>query len=310
MKKSYYKFAKNGVRILLTGVFFILLFFYFDKEYMMKTLQQVLHHPVIVLVVLGIYFFSFFLKGMAWKLYLNDEVRLSSCLIGLFYSLLFNHLFPLKVGDGLRVMVMNQREKHISVERSFHSVVVLRVMDTLLLLALAGCGLFFFPFALKLPGFLTVGLVVFFIVAAWVLLLFITPDILSRHLGMLKHALSGGKGLLVAGLILSSWVLEGAVLYGVSKIILEPLSMGTAVWVNSVTIIGQLFQFAPGGLGTYESVMSYTLLTAGIPLGKGLSMAILSHGLKFIFSFAVGGIVIAVSPVSIKQVKQWGRMKG
>ncbi|PFA61859.1 hypothetical protein CN378_21990 [Bacillus sp. AFS015802] len=309
MNKSY-KLAKNGVRILLLVLFFILLYYYFDKDYMMKTVQQMLAHPVILLLVLGIYFVSFFLKGIAWKLYLNDNVRLTSCLIGLFYSLLFNHLLPLKVGDGLRVMVMNQREKHISVERSFHSVFILRVMDTLSLMLLAGIGLFFFPFALKLPGLFTIGLFLCAVLAGGLLLRYVSAGFLTRQMAMLKHALSGSRGFLVISLILSSWVLEGAILFGVALILLEPLSMGASIWVNSVTIIGQLFQFAPGGLGTYESVMSYTLLSAGIPLEKGFSMAILSHGLKFIFSFIAGGIVIAVSPVSISRVKQWVRMKG
>jgi glycosyltransferase AglD len=310
MNKTYYKFAKNGVRMLLLGLFFILVYFYFDKEYMMKTLEQMLRHPVILLIVLGIYFLSFFLKGMAWKIYLNDQVRLTSCLIGLFYSLLFNHLFPLKIGDGLRAMVMNQREKQISVERSFHSVFVLRVMDTLLLVILVGIGLLFFPLPLKLPGLFSIGVILCFVLAGGLVLRFVPSDFLSRQLRMLKNALAGSRGLTVVGLIFISWILEGGILYGVATIMLEPISIGTAIWVNSVTIIGQLFQFAPGGLGTYESVMSYTLHSAGIPLGKGLSMAILSHGLKFIFSFVVGGIVIAVFPVSIKNMKQWVRMKG
>ncbi|KPL60863.1 lysylphosphatidylglycerol synthase transmembrane domain-containing protein [Rossellomorea vietnamensis] len=310
MNKTAFKYAKNAVRLVLLGLFFVLVTFYFDKEYMMEAIEQMLDHPFILFSVLGIYFLSFLLKGMAWKIYLNEHVRLSSCLIGLFYSLLFNHLFPLKVGDGLRVMVMNQREKQISVARSFHSVFVLRVMDILLLMILAGIGLLYFPLPLKLPPFYSIGLVGCSVLIGVLLLRYFASDFLSGQLSMLKSALSGERGFIVITLVFMSWVLEGAVLYGVSMIMLEPLSMGKAVWVNSVTIIGQLFQFAPGGLGTYESVMSYTLLSAGIPLGIGLSMAILSHGLKFIFSFIAGGIVITVSPVSIKNVKQWSRMKG
>ncbi|MCR8850998.1 flippase-like domain-containing protein [Rossellomorea sp. SC111] len=310
MNKRIYKFAKNVVRLVLLGLFFILVTFYFDKEYMINAIEQMLDHPFILFSVLGIYFLSFLLKGMAWKVYLNEHVRLSSCLIGLFYSLLFNHLFPLKVGDGLRVMVMNQREKQISVARSFHSVFVLRVMDILFLMFLAGIGLLYFPLPLKLPGLYSIGLAGCSVLIGVLLLWYFASDFLSRQLSMLKRALSGRRGLMVITLVFMSWILEGAILYGVSIIMLEPLSMGKAIWINSVTIIGQLFQFAPGGLGTYESVMSYTLLSAGIPLGIGLSMAILSHGLKFIFSFIAGGIVIAVSPVSIKNVKQWSRMKG
>ncbi|WP_061810923.1 lysylphosphatidylglycerol synthase transmembrane domain-containing protein [Rossellomorea vietnamensis] len=310
MNKTVYKFAKNAVRFGLLGLFFILVSFYFDKEIMKEAIGQMLKHPFILFSVLGIYFLSFLLKGMAWKIYLNEHVRLSSCLIGLFYSLLFNHLFPLKAGDGLRVMVMNQCEKQISVARSFHSVFVLRVMDILFLMILTGIGLLFIPLPLKLPGLYSIGLVGCAVLIGLLLLRYVAYDFLSGQLRLLRTALSGGRGLIVIALVFLSWILEGAILYGVSMIMLEPLSMGEAVWVNSVTIIGQLFQFAPGGIGTYESVMSYTLFFAGIPLGIGLSMAIVSHGLKFIFSFIAGGIVIAVCPVSIKNVKRWSRMKG
>ena len=194
MNKTYYKFAKNAVRVVLFFLFFILVYFYFDKEYMIKAVQQMLRHPVILFMVLGIYFLSFLLKGMAWKMYLNEQVRLSSCLIGLFYSLLFNHLFPLKVGDGLRVMVMNQREKQISVARSFHSVFVLRVMDILFLVTLVGIGVPFFPLPLKLPGLYPLGLVGISVLAGLFFLRYFASDFLSRQLSHAEACLNRRQG--------------------------------------------------------------------------------------------------------------------
>ncbi|TMU85756.1 flippase-like domain-containing protein [Bacillus sp. BHET2] len=309
MNKAYYRLVINGVRILLLSLFFILLYVYFDKEYMLEIGRQMLSHSFTIIMIVGIYFFSFLLKGVAWKVYLNANVRLTSTLIGLFYSLLLNHLLPLKVGDGVRVMVMNQRE-NISVERSFHSVFVLRVMDTLSLLFLVVLGFPYFSLALKLPSLYSIGLLVCFLLAGGFGIRMIFPDLFKRHVNMLKDALRGARGVWITALILTSWLLEGAILYGVGTIMGNPLAIGEAVWVNSVTILGQLFQFAPGGIGTYESIMSYTLRSIGIPLEYGLSMALFSHGLKFLFSYLVGGVVIVLSPVSIKHIKRWIRMKG
>ncbi len=309
MNTAYYKLVINGVRIILLSLFFILLYVYFDKEYMLETGKQMLSHPFTIVMIVGLYFFSFLLKGTAWKVYLNANVRLTSTLIGLFYSLLFNHLLPLKVGDGVRVMVMNQRE-NISVERSFHSVFVLRIMDILSLLLLLVLGFPFFSLPYKLPGLYSIGLIVCFLLAGGFAVKMIFPDLFKRHFDMLKDALRGARGVWIITLILTSWILEGAILYGVGTMIGKPLAIGEAVWVNSVTILGQLFQFAPGGLGTYESIMSYTLLSIGIPLEYGLSMALFSHGLKFLFSYLVGGVVIVLSPVPIKHIKRWIRMKG
>ncbi|BCB05058.1 lysylphosphatidylglycerol synthase transmembrane domain-containing protein [Bacillus sp. KH172YL63] len=309
MSKAYYKLAINGVRILLFGLFILLVSVYLDKESLMETGRRVLANPGTITVVLGIYFLSFLLKGLAWKMYLKGSVRLSSCLIGLFYSLLFNHLLPLKVGDGLRVMVMHHRE-NVTVEKSFHSVFVLRVIDTLSLLFLIGLGLPFFSLSLEVPGLYSLIILGSLVTGGGFLLWKVFPRLLARQLSMLKDALSGVRGIGITGLVLGSWILEGAVLFGVGSVMYHPLSAWAAIWVNSVTIAGQMFQFAPGGIGTYESIMSYALLSIGIPLKDGLSMALFSHGLKFLFSYIAGGIVIALAPVSIAQMKRWIRMKG
>ena len=41
------------------------------------------------------------------------------------------------------------------------------------------------------------------------------------------------------------------VVVGVAMIVIEPLTPSEAIWANSVTIIGQIFQFTPGGVTTY-----------------------------------------------------------
>ncbi len=305
---SFYKFAKNSIRILLLSMFLILLFFFLDKEFLMDSGRRMLQNPITIFIVISIYFLSFFLKGIAWKMYLNDGVRLTSCLYGLFYSLLFNHLFPLKVGDGLRVMIMNNRETHISVEKSFHSVFVLRIMDTMSLLIIVLIGLPFFTIPFSALNVFFIFVITLFVGAFILKKMF--PAFFTRHWQLLTSSLSGKNGFVILSLIFFSWILEGAILFGVSGILEPALHIGVSIWVNSVTILGQLFQFAPGGIATYESVMSYTLFTLGIPLEIGLSMAIFSHGIKFIFSYLIGGLVILLSPVSLKNVKQWIKMKG
>ena len=57
-----------------------------------------------------------------------------------------------------------------------------------------------------------------------------------------------------------SWICEAFVIYEIAN----SLTFLQAVWVNSVTIAGQVFQLTPGGLGTYETVMTFALRALGV----------------------------------------------
>ncbi|MBX6341191.1 MAG: alkaline phosphatase family protein, partial [Thermomicrobiaceae bacterium] len=89
-------------------------------------------------------------------------------------------------------------------------------------------------------------------------------------------------------LSLASWVLESSALLVVAAaagVRLDPL---VALAATAVTIALQAFQITPGGLGLYEAGMSGALGLAGVPPATALTLATLTHGLKFAYSYAVG----------------------
>jgi uncharacterized membrane protein YbhN (UPF0104 family) len=97
--------------------------------------------------------------------------------------------------------------------------------------------------------------------------------------------------LLTAG----SWVLEAFVLFGIAR----TLPFMQAIWINSITIAGQVFQLTPGGIGTYETVMTFALTAIGVPTADAYEWALLSHGFKFLFSYGAGMIVLLVYPIQL-----------
>ncbi len=82
-----------------------------------------------------------------------------------------------------------------------------------------------------------------------------------------------------------------------------PLSFWQAVWVNSATVSGQVAQVAPGGLGTYESVMAFALAQLETPWGTAYTAAVLTHAFKFLFSYAAGALVLVFSPSDWRAVR-------
>ncbi|HZG54893.1 MAG TPA: hypothetical protein VEZ38_00195, partial [Paenibacillus sp.] len=122
----------------------------------------------------------------------------------------------------------------------------------------------------------------------------------------------------------ASWLLEAAVVWAVAAAVagapavvapaaaaaaavsgagaLAPLE---AVWANAFTIAGGPAYVGPGGIGGYESAMSYALTRAGLAGADALAVALLSHGYKFAFSYAAGLLTMLLLPIRIPEWRDW-----
>ncbi|MDE3839836.1 lysylphosphatidylglycerol synthetase family protein [Bacillus methanolicus] len=302
-------FFKNVPSILILFVFITLTYNFFDFGDLWESSKVLWKKPSIIFLILLVYLLSFVLKAFAWKIYLKGRPSFLSCLAGLFYSLFLNHILPVKVGDLARAGVLPARDQHITAEESLHSVFVLRVLDMLCLSGIALIGIFAFHIHYRIPFWaLFFMLVISFI--ALPLLKKQFPIFINRHVAILKSALSGMNGIQVFLLTLASWILEAAVLYGTIFTLNKEISLPGAVWANSVTIAGQVFQITPGGIANYEAFMSFALGFIGFSFKEGYTIAILTHGLKFIFSYLAGFAAICIFPVPINVLKSWIRQKG
>ncbi|WP_214906510.1 lysylphosphatidylglycerol synthase transmembrane domain-containing protein [Bacillus sp. ISL-55] len=303
MKTSF----KRLTAILLISSFLIMTFFYLDAGRILAEIKSILTKPGVLLFIFSSYFLAFLARGFAWRLYLNNRVRLTTCMYGLFYSLLLNHLLPVKAGDFARIGVMKAREPAITGHEAFNSVVILRVMDTAILFAMASAGLAF----LELP--LNGGVILWLAVIGFVstILFYIKfKAFFDRQISIMKTAFSGWRGMWIIGLTLISWMLEAAVIYGVVWNGENLISFVQAIWVNSITVAGQIFQITPGGIASYEAIMVFALGANGIAAENAYTAAVITHGLKYLFSFIAGGIAIAAYPVPAHLLKKWTRERG
>lgn len=262
--------------------------------------------PVLILIFVS-YFSAFLARGIAWKLYLKGRARLTTCMYGLFYSLLLNHLLPVKVGDFARIGILNARETEISTQEAMNSVVVLRLLDTAILFFMALLGLLFLD--LPITKVLVTGLTGAVIILA-ILLFFRFKSFFYNHLAIMKSAFLGWQGLLIIVLTFGSWILEAGVIYGVIKNGGMEYTILKAIWVNSLTVAGQIFQITPGGIASYEAIMVFALGATGVAVERGYSAAVITHGLKYLFTFIVGGAAVAAYPIPIHLLKKWTKERG
>lgn len=303
MKTSFKKF----ISVLLITAFLVMTFYYLDAGMIIEYMKEILTKPWILLFIFSSYFFAFFTRGVAWKLYLNNKVRLTTCMYGLFYSLLLNHLLPVKAGDFARIGVMKAREPEITGLEAFHSVVVLRLMDTVILFGMAIAGLAFLELPLNGKILVWTGVIGVFVT---IILYYKFRSFFDRQLTMMKNAFTGWRGCWIIGLTLISWILEAAVIYGVILTGGSNINFVQAIWVNSITVAGQIFQITPGGIASYEAIMVFALGANGIAAEIAYTAAVITHGLKYVFSFIVGGIALAAYPVPVHLLKKWTRERG
>jgi hypothetical protein len=299
------------LQVALVAAFAWLLWRHFDAGAVWDGWHALSGRPATLLAMTAAYAAAFWLRAVAWRLYLPKahRPRVSLLYHGLIYSLLLNHVLPVKAGDVARVGVL-WRRGNIPGALALQSVAVLRALDlaALALLAAAGAPLLLgageaAPAYLQAAAALAVAAI-----AAFALRLAdkLPWPAVRRQAAFAREALRGARGAAIAALVLASWALEAAVALGVAAAVaphaLTPLE---ALWANAFTIAGGPAYIGPGGIGGYESAMSYALARAGVTPSDALAVALLSHGYKFAFSYAAGIITMLLLPIRILEWRDW-----
>lgn len=303
--------AKRIIGVLLLFMFISLSIELFSAKKLINDAIVLFTHPFLVLLMIAVYGLSFMLRAYAWYLYIGKQASYKVCLTSLWYSLFINHLSPLKIGDAIRVGYIVSKEKGTKVDEIVHSVIVMRAFDIGVLLLFSSVSFYiFFGTYLQISLSFSVMLMIISALIGIVIVMKFFPEIIKRHFQLLKKAIVGRTGIMILVSILLSWICEAIVIYEVSLILYMPINFLQSIWVNSLTVISGVFQFAPGGIATYETVMAFALSQLKIPWQEAYTMAMISHGFKFLFSYLVGIYAFISFPISVKQIKYWIKTKG
>jgi uncharacterized membrane protein YbhN (UPF0104 family) len=297
---------KRLISVGLIVLFFILSFYLFDFIHLLEEAKKLIFFkPASLLLMTVLYATAFLLRAIAWWLYLNKKASFHICLGGLFHSMFFNHILPFKAGEAVRIGTL-VKARNIPFTKAVQSVVILRLLDTGILLLLSFVGFFVIlqtvPFETALVTYLFLALGIILIT---IFLMRKKRHTLAAYFHGVKETLLSKKGAIIISLIFLSWLFEGAVIYTILFILTTGISPLSAIWLNSVTVISGLFQVTPGGIATYESVMSVALVKIGFSMKQAYTLAILSHAYKFIFSFIVGIIAFLLVPLNFTDIKKW-----
>ena len=304
----------------LTAAVGLLLWWLADWSQLPAALRALAQRPELLAALLVSYTGAFALRAVAWRQLMTSGGSVFTLFTCLQAALLANHLLPFKLGEAARPLLATRRG--IPLAEAASTTAVARLLDfASLILIAAVCGSF-----LALPGgrsmwlqSLAIPAAVVCVVALGLLLLRFraldraVPPPLRRRLQELREQLAlMSKGRIAgAGLwTLPGWILEAGVLLVAAQALGTEISLPAAIAVTAFTIIFQVFHVTPGGIGVYEASMTGALYALGIPWEEGLALAVLTHGLKFAYSYTVAAAFTLVAARDALPVKGLGALRG
>ena len=276
--------------------------------------------PLLVAGLAAGYTLAFLLRAMAWKVLLTHRVGIFLLFTALQAALLANHLLPLKLGEGIRPLVVRRHD--VPLGEAVTTTAVARATDFASLLAIAAVAAFTLPLsaggAMWAQG-LVVPLVA--VAGAGAALTFIRwrrspgfiPGPLRPHFVAIHSHLeevSAGRIAQCIAWTLPSWCVEACVLLGAAHALGIELSVPAAIGITAVTILFQVFHFTPGGIGVYEAVMTAALAAHGVPWNEGLALATLTHSLKFAYSYTIALAFSAFAVGGVAKLNPLNKLRG
>ncbi|RNB82728.1 UPF0104 family protein [Brevibacillus fluminis] len=282
--------------------------------------KRLAEHWWLLVLMAVCYAAAFWLRSVGWQIQMGktEGKRATVEQLWLYHhiGLFLNHILPIKGGELARAGLLKAKH-HLDWGQSLYSVGVNRLLDMSALFVIACLTMFVIApemlatwFGMKNSFTQFAPLVALSVVYAVTRMARRYQDKLPPLVGKLLAQRANGKEWWLAFAFTAlGWMLEAAVIGSVVVGLGGSLSAVQAMLVHVLTIMGQTLHVTPGGIGTYEAVMSTLLVqVAGKTLVFALQAAILSHGFKFLYSFLMGGYAawrLSLSPLQLyRQAKE------
>ena len=298
----------------------LLVYLLADWGQLRSATQEITGHPWLLAALVATYSGAFWLRAVAWRSLINQKVGMYWLFVSLQAGLLVNHLTPVKLGEVVRPLLASRCG--IPIAEAGTTTAIARVLDFAALLVIAAAvGSIaslssmseFWIRGLLLSAAITLA------VGGCLLLIRreqsreLLPGPLRSRFRILQSQLrqvSGRQVVLAAIWTLPSWILEAGVIIVAAKVMGVELSITAAIAVTAFTILFQAFHVTPGGLGIYEAVMTGALYAHGVSWQEGLALAVVTHGLKFAYSYTIALAFTLTAASKMPELNLLSRVRG
>lgn len=236
-----------------------------------------------------------------------------------------NAILPAKIGDVAIIGYL--KTKKINIGRSVAIVFQTRILDVLALVLLCIPAFVLF-FKKDIPGWIMATILLCIVVVA-VPIGIVVYDRNKKFSGILEkleirlghkllklavektkdayesyHDIVSDKNLLLTSILLSLmiWLFDGLTCYVLSIAVGAQISIVAVILAVSIGNIGKIAPVTPGSIGIYESILAAVLALFGISLDVAITIAILDHVTKKMFTLAFGVPATAGIGIKITQI--------
>lgn len=276
--------------------------------------------PLMLLLAFPVYYFAFYVRGLRWKMLLNNagfdkesKVKLPSTwgLVEIVYlSAFVNCLVPAKLGDAYRGYLL-KKNSNASFSRTLGTIFGERIADVLVLfglLCLGGLVAFsnvesklssiylVFVFGLILVVMIVFGLLALRFWNSWLLRL------VPVRLQPIYHRFRQGTvssfhrktQLKLYAYTMVIWLCEGARLYFVLQSLhITSLDLSVVIFIALAASLLTTLPFTPAGLGAVEGTVVVVLTTFNIEKNLASSVAILDRVISY-WSIVIFGALLYI----------------
>jgi uncharacterized protein (TIRG00374 family) len=263
-----------------------------------------------------------FARSVRWQLLLVPKVSLARCFWITSIGYLVSNVFPFRLGDPARAVVVGLNEE-ISTAAALSTVVVERVLDMLMVVTLlAGVT----PFISGVGDTVTVGLVagcVALAVMAALLFLAFRPDwgrlAVRWGLGLapwlnserwaqsldglfegLAPLRSGRRGLALLAWSVVTWACVVVFYWMLIRAFLLQPPILAAAFLVCVVGLGMAIPSSPGAVGVFHAVARYGLTVPfGVPVGRAITIAFAIHTFQYIVGCLLGLVGLGRESLSL-----------
>lgn len=306
-KRSLGKVLRWLIPLAFSGLAFWLILRTIDFEVFLQNLAEIGWKTILLASM--VYFAGFFFRVFCWFILLRRKVSYKNGFFTLAAGSLLNNIFPFRLGEVGRAMLLDDPEGTSALE-VFSSVVVERIFDVFLaaifiLLMLPRVLGGVFDQRLIYAAFIVAltGLVVLYLIASnqqrvtallhrwgerWAFIkTWVTPKAAQLLEGL--SVLNNPRAFLVAfGSLTISWLLAFLENHIVFRSLYPDSPFWWMIFVLSAASFGGALPSAPASLGVFEGVMVAAFSLLGVPPETAFTHAIVIHAIAFVYSNILG----------------------
>ena len=279
-----------------------------------NTLKDI--NPLWIILAILVYNINWFLRGYRWKKileYTGYKIRLVDSISITVLGNFINIITPAKIGDFVRAYIL-KRDNNTDISKGLASVVVDRILDFLIVSILSYISFYIISKTVSLPeriGILvndSIYILIIGLVITTLIIRYIMKNMMKKY-EYISNLLNLRRIIYLSIISVILWISE------LSTIIILFYSLNLEINIYLLTMavmvanLTKALPLTPGGIGTYEATIAIILATGGLPYSLGLTIGILEHGIKNLYTILLGSFSLSYNGININNLIELKKLR-